>query len=75
MAVLIYVGWYFPIGLWRNAIPTNAVAERAGMMLLFLWAYMMLASTCGHMVQAAVEVVDLGANYVCSKKSFSPYMP
>lgn len=64
MAILIYVAWYFPIGLWRNAIPTDAVAERAGMMLLFLWVYMMLASTCGHMVQAAVEVVDLGANYV-----------
>lgn len=64
MAVLIFLAWYFPIGLYRNAILTDRVNERAGLMLLFIWAYMMFGSTFGHMIQSCVEVAEMGANYV-----------
>jgi hypothetical protein len=28
----MYVCWYYPIGLYRNAEPTDAVAERGALM-------------------------------------------
>lgn len=30
MAFFLFVFWYYPIGLYRNAEPSNAVAERGG---------------------------------------------
>jgi ATP-binding cassette subfamily G (WHITE) protein 2 (PDR) len=34
MAVLVFICWYYPVGLYRNAQPTQAVAERGGAMFL-----------------------------------------
>ena len=38
--VIVFFCWYYPIGLYRNAEPTDAVAERGKYIILWL-AYSM----------------------------------
>ncbi|CZT44690.1 probable ABC transporter [Rhynchosporium secalis] len=63
MAIFIFVGWYYPIGLYRNAELNGTGAESAGTVLLFMWVYMIFTSTFGHMVQAGVDLAEMGGNY------------
>ncbi len=63
MAVLVFICWYYPVGLYRNAQPTNAVAERGGAMFLLVWVYMMWTSTFASMSVAAVELAEMAGNY------------
>lgn len=63
MSILIFVGWYYPLGLYRNADYNGIGAQSAGTVLLFMWLYMLFTSTFGHMVQAGVETADMGGNY------------
>ncbi|KAL2060712.1 hypothetical protein VTL71DRAFT_9353, partial [Oculimacula yallundae] len=63
MAILIFVGWYYPIGLYRNAEYNGTGAESAMTVLLFMWVYMIFTSTFGHMVQAGVDLAEMGGNY------------
>jgi ABC-type multidrug transport system permease subunit len=63
MSLLIFVGWYYPIGFYRNAEPTNEFVARGGTMFLLMFVYMMFTSTFGHMVQAGVELAEMGGNY------------
>ncbi|KAF9064956.1 putative ABC multidrug transporter [Rhodocollybia butyracea] len=62
MSVLIFFGWYYPIGLYRNAEFTGAVTERGALSFLLLWSFLMFTSTFTHMVIASVEVAENGGN-------------
>jgi ABC-type multidrug transport system permease subunit len=62
MAVLIYFCWYYPIGLYRNATPTNAVTERGGLMFLLIWEFLLFTSTFTNMVIAAIDTAETGGN-------------
>jgi ATP-binding cassette, subfamily G (WHITE), member 2, PDR len=62
MAVLIFVCWYYPIGLYRNAEPTNAVTARGVEMFLLVWEFLLFTSTFTNMVIAAVETAETGGN-------------
>lgn len=62
MAVIIFVCWYFPIGLYRNAEPTNAVTEREGLMFLLIWTFLLFTSTFAHMIIAGIELAETGGN-------------
>ncbi|KAL0567295.1 Multidrug resistance protein [Marasmius crinis-equi] len=61
-SVLVYFCWYYPIGLYRNAEPTDAVTERGGLMWLFLLAFLLFTSTFAHMVIAGIDSADNGGN-------------
>lgn len=63
MAVFSFVSWYYPIGLYRNAQPTDAVTERGGLMFLFIWTFYLFTSTFSHMLIAAVELAEVGGMY------------
>jgi ATP-binding cassette subfamily G (WHITE) protein 2 (PDR) len=63
MAVLVFISWYFPVDLYRNAEPTHAVTERGCAMFLLVWVYMMWTSTFAHMSVAAVELAEMAENY------------
>jgi len=63
MAVLVFICWYYPVGLDRNAQPTHAVAERGAAMFLLIWVYMMWTSTFASMSVAAVELAEMAGNY------------
>lgn len=62
MAVMIFFCWYYPIGLYRNAIPTHAVHERGGLMFLLVWEFLLFTSTFTNMVIAAIEDAETGGN-------------
>ncbi|PSN60936.1 putative multidrug resistance ABC transporter [Corynespora cassiicola Philippines] len=61
-AVLIFICWYFPIGLYRNAEPTDAVNMRGGQMFCFVWMFLLFTSTFTHLIIAAVETAEAGGN-------------
>lgn len=74
MSVLIFSTWYYPMALYRNtrfmdAGLENGVLEsgiavgRQVMMWAFIWVYMLFVSTFGIMVQAGVELAEMGGNY------------
>ncbi|KAF8230823.1 putative ABC transporter [Tricholoma matsutake] len=60
--VVLFVCWYYPIGLNRNAEYTHAVTERGGLMFLLLWEFMLYASTFAHMLIAGVDSDVTGSN-------------
>ncbi|KAH7396729.1 ABC-2 type transporter-domain-containing protein [Phaeosphaeria sp. MPI-PUGE-AT-0046c] len=62
MAVLIFFCWYYPIGLYRNAEPTDAVTLRGFQLFLFVWMFLIFTSTFTHMVIAGVESAENGGN-------------
>ncbi|KAF2258149.1 putative multidrug resistance ABC transporter [Lojkania enalia] len=62
MAVLIYFCWYYPIGLYRNAEPTDAVTLRGAQMFLFVWTFLLFTSTFAHLAIAGIEMAEAGGN-------------
>jgi ATP-binding cassette subfamily G (WHITE) protein 2 (PDR) len=63
MAALAFCSWYYPIGFYRNAIPTGSVTERGGLMFLLIWAFYLYSSTFAHMMVAAAASADIGSQY------------
>ena len=61
-AVILYFTWYYPIGLWRNAEPTNTVAERGALMFLLILTFLLFTSTFAHMVIAGIGDAETGGN-------------
>lgn len=62
VAILMFVCWYYPVGLYRNAEPTDAVHERGALMFLFLLVFLWFTSTFSHMVIAGVDNAETGGN-------------
>ncbi|KAJ5676892.1 ABC multidrug transporter C [Penicillium maclennaniae] len=61
MAVLIYVCWYYPIGLYRNTT-SETLHERGALMFLLIWAFLLFTSTFAHMMIAGIELAETGGN-------------
>lgn len=62
MAVLIFAGWYHPIGLRQNAVEADQVAERGALMFLFILAFLIYAGTFTNMVTAGIETAEAAGN-------------
>ncbi|OOF91791.1 hypothetical protein ASPCADRAFT_518204 [Aspergillus carbonarius ITEM 5010] len=60
-AVLIYLPFYYIIGMYRNAEETHAVTERSGLMFLLIWSFMIHCGTFTIMVVASVATAEVGA--------------
>ena len=71
MAVPAYFCWYYPIGLHRNAYPTDSVVERGGIMFLLILIFFMLGSTLSSMIIAGIEQAEAGGNITQMLFSFS----
>jgi ATP-binding cassette subfamily G (WHITE) protein 2 (PDR) len=52
MAIICFLVWYYPAGLYRNAEPTDAVNIRSFHTLLIIVAVFIFASTLAHMLIA-----------------------
>ncbi|KAK9476559.1 ABC-2 type transporter-domain-containing protein [Lipomyces japonicus] len=61
-AVFTFFSWYYPIGLYKNAEPTNSVHERGALTFLLILAFFIFTSTFAHMMVAGVELADNAAN-------------
>lgn len=62
VAVLMFFCWYYPVGLYANAQPTDAVHERGALMFLFMLVFLWFTSTFTNMVIAGVETAETGGN-------------
>ena len=56
--------WFLhsPVGLYRNAEPTNAVHERGVLFFLLILVFLLFTSSFAHMVIAAVETAEEGGS-------------
>lgn len=62
MGTLIFFCWYYPIGLYKNAIPDGQVTERGILMWLYILAFLLFTSTFTDFIIAGVETADAGGN-------------
>ena len=62
MATLIYLSWYYPIGLHRNAAVSNEQDLRGGLMFLLLVTYLVFTTTFANLCIAAIPNAETGAN-------------
>jgi ATP-binding cassette subfamily G (WHITE) protein 2 (PDR) len=62
MAIIIFFCWYYPIGMFRNAIPANQLHERGGLMFLLVFAFLIFTSTFTDMVVAGIETAETAGN-------------
>ncbi|GAM90627.1 hypothetical protein ANO11243_086720 [Dothideomycetidae sp. 11243] len=61
-ATLLFLCWYYPIGLYANAAQSEAVHERGAQMWLLIVAFLMFASTFSHMIIAGMDSAENGGN-------------
>ncbi|EER24923.1 multidrug resistance ABC transporter, putative [Coccidioides posadasii C735 delta SOWgp] len=62
MSVLMFICWYYPIGLNHNAEPTDSVTLRGVQMWLFIWTFLLFSSTFAHFMIAAFETAENAGN-------------
>lgn len=62
VAMLTFFTWYYPIGLYRNAIPTDTVAERGALMFLYLMNFFIFTGTFAHLTIVTSETAEAGSN-------------
>jgi hypothetical protein len=63
MAVFSYLTWYYPMGLWHNSEPTDAVHARGTLMFLFIWASMLFACSFAHMLIAGMDSEEVASAF------------
>ncbi|EPE32483.1 P-loop containing nucleoside triphosphate hydrolase [Glarea lozoyensis ATCC 20868] len=62
MALLVFLGWYYPIDLRQNAVEADQVAQRGALMFLFILVFLIFSSTFTHMVIAGVDTAEAAGN-------------
>ncbi|KAL3468943.1 ABC-2 type transporter-domain-containing protein [Aspergillus californicus] len=62
MSVFMFLCWYYPIGLYHNAEPTDAVDLRGTQMWLMIWTFLLFSSTFAHFMIAAFDSVENAGN-------------
>ncbi|GAW17660.1 hypothetical protein ANO14919_071200 [Xylariales sp. No.14919] len=62
MAVIMYFGWYYPLGLFRNTYDDGATAERGALVFLLILCFLLFTCTFTHMIIAAFETAEAGGN-------------
>lgn len=62
MAVIIFLCFYYPIGLYNNAIPTHAVTLRGAQFFLFTLQFLLFTSSFTNMMIAGIADAETGGN-------------
>lgn len=62
MAVIMFFCWYYPVGLYRNALLADQVTERGALAFLFLWGFLIFGSTFTDLMIAGFETAEAGGN-------------
>lgn len=60
MGFLLFVTWYYPVGMYRNG--TAASEERGGRTFLLLWSYTIFCSTLPQMIATVMPDPATGVN-------------
>jgi ATP-binding cassette, subfamily G (WHITE), member 2, PDR len=62
MAVIVFLVWYYPLGLYNNALVTDQLHSRGGLTFLLLWSFMLFLSTLSQMVMTTMPNAATGVN-------------
>ncbi|KAI9688528.1 MAG: hypothetical protein M1822_001477 [Bathelium mastoideum] len=62
MAVLLFLTWYYPIGLYRNAEATHSVHERGALMFLLIWTFLLFTCTFADLAVAGIPDAETAGN-------------
>ncbi|ORY16214.1 Pyoverdine/dityrosine biosynthesis protein-domain-containing protein [Clohesyomyces aquaticus] len=62
MALIVFLAWYYPIGLRQNAAEAHQVGERGILMFLFILAFLTFAATLTNMLIAGIETAEGAGN-------------
>ena len=62
MSIIIYFCFYYPIGMYRNAIPDGQVHERGALMWLLIWTFLLFTSTFTDMIVAGIDNAETAGN-------------
>ncbi|KAL2816614.1 ABC-2 type transporter-domain-containing protein [Aspergillus cavernicola] len=60
-AVIIYLPFYYLIGMDKNAEVSSTLTERSGLMFLLIWSFMVHCATFTSMVVASAITAEVGA--------------
>ncbi|KXJ87301.1 ABC transporter CDR4 [Microdochium bolleyi] len=64
MAVLSFILFYFPLGLYRNAEASGAVHSRGVTMFLNMWIFFMFSTSFGFMAIAGIDTAEVAGGIV-----------
>lgn len=62
MGALIFFCWYYPLGAYQNAVPTDAVALRGAQVFLFVEVFLLFNSTFSLALVAGMSDAATAAN-------------
>ncbi|KAL6453119.1 CDR2 Multidrug resistance protein CDR2 [Candida maltosa Xu316] len=62
IGTIAFFCWYYPVGLYANAVPTDSVNSRGVLMWMYLTSYYVFISTFGQMCMSFNELIDNAAN-------------
>ena len=62
LAVLTFVAWYYPLGVWRNASAAGQLNERGGLTFFSLWSFLLFSQTFPQMVMTIMPNTPTGIN-------------
>nr|XP_018999174.1 ATP-binding cassette transporter [Kwoniella mangroviensis CBS 8507]OCF62635.1 ATP-binding cassette transporter [Kwoniella mangroviensis CBS 8507] len=62
VGTLFFLCWYYPIGYYRNAIPTDTVNVRGALMWLYLQVFFLFTSTFATAIVAGMELAETAGN-------------
>ncbi|KAJ7627633.1 ABC-2 type transporter-domain-containing protein [Mycena polygramma] len=61
-AAIIFFSWYYPVGMYRNAVAAGETKERGALMFLFISQFMLFTSTLAQMLVAGSETPEAAGN-------------
>ncbi len=61
-ATVLFVTWYYPLGMYRNALITDQLNERGGLVFLITWSFMLFSSTFSQLFSTIVPDAATGIN-------------
>lgn len=61
MAILSFLVWYYPVGLYRNAEYTGEVHTRGTLAVLIIWAVFLFSSSFAHMLISGMDSDQLAS--------------
>ncbi|KAJ5273331.1 hypothetical protein N7478_008456 [Penicillium angulare] len=61
-SVMLYITWYYPIRLYRNAELTDSVHEKGTIVWLFILTFLLFSSTFSHLAISAIETEQTAGN-------------
>lgn len=62
IAVIVFLVWYYPVGLYNNALVTDQLHSRGGLTFLLLCSFMLFLSTILQMVITIMLNAATGVN-------------